>query len=179
MRQLTTRFLCAAPALVVLAAFAAPRSASELATPAGPGGVIHMVKKHFAALDRGDVEAALDLVAAPGETHFPITWYDVGTDCQPLNLSGREAVAKALAEQCAQNKAGGWTTTKIADDVHADCHSPQLGYATLTLERKAEGQPSQRLRMTALGCYVSEKNAWRWFHLHVSPVAMPLQQVAK
>ena len=167
-----TRFLpIAALASAILAGswLAVPRGAPPSAL--GPGAVIEMHKQLFAALDRGDADAAREFVEGDRKaTPRTSTMFLIDGSGAPVKASDADESRDLLARLAAESKkAGGiWTTTLTSEA--ADCYSPELSYAVLELERShAIGDKTEvrRYRSTSLVRYADK--GWKIFHWHVSP----------
>jgi hypothetical protein len=139
----------------------------------GPGGILAMHKELFAAIDRGDGEAAGAFVAGDRKVmpRTPTLFLDVdagGADA-PLKAADAEEARELLARLAAGAKrsGGGWTTTITSEQ--ADCYASELSYAVLEFERAhtVDGKTEvRRYRSTSLVRY--ESDHWRIFHWHVS-----------
>lgn len=163
-----------AASLLLLASFAfAPRPTS------GPGAIEDMLRGMFQAMDRGD-HAAAKRCLATGDTPFPVLVWDLDLENKPVAVQGAAAAAKYLddlLDGAAKAKA------KIATNlvaVHADCHSPELGYATIEFDQTVvvDGKSdSSHFRATVL-VSMDKGGQWHVFHWHASLVP-PAAQAGK
>ncbi len=164
--------LFAVPALLVpLAAFVwAP------VAPTGPGAIADMLRGMFKAIDAGD-RAGAKACLATAECKFPTLVWDLDLENKPVAIVGVEAAGKyidSLFDATAKMKA---TLASKITSLHADCHSPELGFATLefsqtvTVDNKPE---TSNYRVTAL-VSADQDNKWHIFHWHASlvPAAAP------
>jgi hypothetical protein len=129
-----------------------------------------MLRGLFKAVDSGDRAGAKACLAQ--DTPFPVLIWDLDLEAKPVEAKGADGAAKyldGLLDSIAKTKA---TVASKITSIHADCHSPELGYATLeytqttTVDGKAE---TSRCRATAL-CTSDKSHKWRVFHWHASPV---------
>ena len=156
--------LLTVPALLTLALPPAP------AAPAGPGAILAMQKSLFAAIDRGDAEAAKAFVAhdrkGPGGM---TTLFLIDRGGAPMRATGTDEAREVLAKLAAESKAaGGSFETKITGE-SAECPSSDVSYAALEFERvhTVDGKASKRTyRGTLLVRW--EDEAWKLTHWHVS-----------
>jgi len=153
------------PALFTLALRPAPQPA------AGPGAVMAMQRDLFAAIDRGDGEAARSFVASdrkgPGGMTTLFLIDRAGTLVRATDSgSARDALARLAGES---KVAGGSFATKITME-SADCPSSDLSYAVIEFERvhTLDGKvDTRRYRGTLLVRH--EESGWKVTHWHVSP----------
>lgn len=161
--------MLALPTLFALSLPPAPKS------PAGPGAILALQKELFAAIDRGDGDAAATFVASdrkgPGGMTSLFLVDRSGAAIRATDAHGaREALAKLAAESKA---AGGGFETKITSE-SADCPASELSYAVIEFERihTLEGKvDTRKYRGTLLVRY--EGSAWKVSHWHVSPGSGP------
>lgn len=159
------------PLLVALGALFVPAVSAPPAVSHGPHGVIEMHEKLFAALDRGDADAAAAFVAVDRKAQpRSVTMYLVDAKGEPLAAThageARDILAKLAAE--AKHAGGTWSTKLVREQ--ADCDSPELSYAILELERThaIDGKTEvKRYRSSSLVRH--EDGGWKLFHWHVSP----------
>jgi hypothetical protein len=130
------RILTVACSLALFASFAA--FTFTPAPPAGPGAIKTMLEGFFLALDGGDRVAAHACLAGADCT-FPMLVYDLGLDDQPVTTEGREATGKFLDAIFDALKNEGIRLESRITKIHADCHSPELGYATLEFSQSFSG----------------------------------------
>lgn len=137
---------------------------------AGPGAIEAMLTGFFKALDEGDRKAA-HACTNPKDGHFPVLVYDLDLENKPVTIDGAEATTKyldGLFDGLAKAKAK--VVSKITT-IHADCHSPELGYATLEFTQAVtigEKTETTKYRATALVSYDKPDQRWRIFHFHAS-----------
>lgn len=140
----------------------------------GPGAILHMHRSLFAALDRGDAEAAMAFVA-PDLNGPPrkSSLFLVGMAGEPVVSTTAAASSELLAVLAKESGAAGgtWKTTMSRET--AECDSGEVSYATFEFERvhEVDGRKvARRYLSTSLACY--EKGEWRIFHWHVSPAGL-------
>jgi hypothetical protein len=155
------------PMLLALALAPAPRPA------AGPGAIIAMQKALFAAIDRGDAEAAGAFVASDRKGPGGMTsFFLVDRSGAALRSTDATSARQVLAKLAAESKsADGTFETRITTEI-ADCPASELSFAVLEFERKhtSPGKvETRRYRGTLLARY--EGDAWKVSHWHVSPAA--------
>lgn len=141
----------------------------------GPGAVLEMQKQFFAAIDRGDADAARAFVDV-GNSDLVFFGLDGGT---PVVADGSAKVGDMIGKLARDAKSGGGTWTTTIASWKASCGSADASYAVLELDRAhvVDGKSSvQHLRSTALVHYADGK--WKLFHWHVSP-AVETATVAK
>ena len=162
---------CGSAAFLCLFAFTVPPKAL-----AGPGAIEDMLSGLLQAIDRGD-HAAVKQCFATGDTRFPVLVWGLDLENKPVTAAGAEAAARCcdgLLDAVA--KANGTIASKVTD-IHADCHSAELGYATMDLEQtRTVGGKSEtsHVRATVL-VSMDKQNQWQVFHWHASlvPAAQP------
>lgn len=163
------RLLVLASLLAVVPALAA-LAASRPALP-GPGGVVDAHVKLFAALDRGDADAAA--------AYFTRTeqGLELGADGTFRKSPGAQyflpAVSEDPARELAARFAGG--RTKIVGG-WSDCPSGALSWAALELEHTPKGGEAQRWHSTGLVSHGDD--GWRLWYLHLAPVGKAAGAVA-
>lgn len=142
----------------------------------GPGAIEEMLKGFFKALDAGD-RAGAQACINPKDSHFPVLVYDLDHENKPVTHEGAEASTKYLDSIFdSLQKSQARVVSKIGK-IHADCHSPELGYATLefsqavTIGTKTE---TSSYRATALVTYEKQDRKWRIFHWHASLAQTPI-----
>lgn len=176
-----TRFLSIAALTAALLGgswLAVPRAAPPSAL--GPGAVIEMHKQLFAALDRGDADAAREFVEGDRKaTPRTSTMFLVDASGAPVKATDADESRDLLARLAGQAKSAGgtWATTLTSEA--ADCYSPELSYAVLELERShtVGGKTEvRRYRSTSLVRYADK--GWKIFHWHVSPADEPARAPA-
>ncbi len=164
----------------------APASVTLLASGSeplsGPGAVLEMHEKLFAALDRGDLETVrahlgetpmgAEWSAAGGWTHPPgfLAWGSEGNGKGFAAESREDGLRSLLAWGSEGTKGGGGWSTKITR-AWSDCHSPELSFAALEFERTrtVEGKSETvRYRSTSLVSY--EDGRWVLWLFHASRV---------
>jgi len=142
----------------------------------GPGAIEDMLKVFFKALDSGD-RAGAQACINPKDGHFPVLVYDLDLENKPVTLEGAEANAKYLDSTFDSLQKSKAKVVSTLAKIHADCHSPELGYATLefsqavTIGAKTE---SSSYRATALVSYDKQDHKWRIFHWHASLAQSPV-----
>ncbi len=167
MRKLTITSVGIVAALVALS-FAPPRPA------AGPGAIVEMLENLFKAIDAGDRAAARACLVGT-DSRFPVQIYDLDLQHKPETIEGLEPARAYLDALFAGIKRDGVKVESKITKIHADCHSPELGYATLeftqtfTVNGKSE---TSEYRATALVSY-DEKTKWHLFHWHSSLAKEP------
>lgn len=152
--------------LALAAGFAFGPGPAPASVP-GPGAIAEMIKQYMKALDAGDAQAATAYVVAKG-CRMPLLLYGLHGE----KAEGHDGLLAAIPKI-------GKGTTKLSA-MHADCHSPELGYATFEYERELADKTLERARVTVLAQWEKERQ-WRFFHWHASPAASPLpaQKVEK
>jgi hypothetical protein len=140
---------------------------------AGPGAILAMQKALFAAIDRGDAEAAGAFVAPDRKGPGGMTsFFLVDRSGAALRATDASSARQVLAKLAAESKAAGGTfETRITTEI-ADCPDSELSFAVLEFERKSTAQgkvETRRYRGTLLCRY--EGDSWKVSHWHVSPAA--------
>ena len=136
----------------------------------GPGAIEDMLVTFFKAFDAGD-RATAHACTVPKDGHFPVLIYDMDLENKPVTVEGSEATKQyleGLFDGVAKAKAK--VVSKITR-IHADCHSAQLGYATLEFTQavtSGEKTEATGYRATALVSYDTKDQRWRIFHFHAS-----------
>jgi hypothetical protein len=135
----------------------------------GPGGVIHAHENLFAALDRGDAEAAASLFTRTGtgmSMNREGKWE--GSPGSALYLSDTSATGVAqtapILEGLAERFKGGKTEIVRA---WSDCPSENVSFAILEFEHTSHAGETSRYRSTALAQH--QKKGFRFYHWHISP----------
>lgn len=135
----------------------------------GPGAILAMHRKLFAALDKGDAEAAASFLKKSG--FFRTELFLCDERGRQVKARGIEPSRSLVAEWAERRRVeGGTWATKILES-NPDCHSPELGYMTMEFEvlhDKDGRRTRKRFRSTSLVTYAD--GAWSLFHWHVSPV---------
>lgn len=134
-----------------------------LASP-GPGGVLELHRRLFAALEAHDREAALTVLDVDRKAlPVSVVLFDGGP---PLTARTRDGAAEALIEWAARTGSG----TRIVRQ-QVECPSTDLSYAVLELERvQTSKDGTRRLRRFHATSLVREvEGRWKLFHWHVSP----------
>jgi len=156
--------LSLATLLAATASFAAPAP-----TPPGPGAILDMLKGMFAAADQCDAKGVLDCLDQEGT--FPIQLYTETSDGRPVLAKGRTEVASWVGQVMGEVQHRGNKVVTTITQSQADCHSPELGFATLEFERvitgKDHAQKKTAHRATVLVRYGKDQK-WHWFHWHDS-----------
>ena len=151
--------------------------------PLGPGAVIELHERLFAAIDRDDREAIASMLmessagieqGESGEWLEPagflvFGWGAAGPLAAARDPQAGVAALASLAE--GPDKSADRWRTKI-ERAWADCDSERVSYAMLEFrrERTHAGQSEvRRFRSTSLVAYT--KTGWKLWHLHVSPAA--------
>lgn len=165
MRRALTVPLFSVALLAALAFAPAPTPAAG----AGPAAIEEMLRSFFKAIETGNRDAALACLADK-DSPFPIVTYAIDREGKPVTIEGLEAMTKYVDTFVdAAKKEGGKYESKIAK-IHADCHSPELGYATIEYARTMTSQgksTTRELRATAL-VYSDKNSQWHIFHWHGS-----------
>jgi hypothetical protein len=171
----STLFAALGGTALVLAA-AIPNGSAAPSVP-GPGAVLEMHRRLFAALDAGDLERAREHFV---EHRQGASWTADGGWTEPrgfqaLLLDGEGRAVEAAAPADAVSALAAWSRgaegarTKVLG-AWTDCASAELSYAILELERsepRADGAEIRRYRLTSL---VSHRNGrWVIWHVHLSP----------
>lgn len=156
------RLLALASLLVTLPVLAALTS-SRPALP-GPGGVVDAHVRLFAALDRGDADAAAAFFTRTK------AGMELTSDGKFRESPGAQffvpAAAADPAQALAQRFAGG--TTKVLSG-WSDCPDGDLSWASLELEHTPKGGTPQRWHSTSLVRH--GKDGFRLWYWHLAPVA--------
>src|SRR5262245_7593124 len=155
------------PALLALASQPAPKA------PVGPGAILAMQRSLFAAIDRGDGEAAASFVATDRKGPGGMTsLFLVDRSGAAIRAVDEPSCRAALAKLAAESKAAGGTfETKITSE-SADCPASELSFAVIEFDRvhTLEGKVERRkYRGTLLVRY--DGAAWKVAHWHVSPAS--------
>lgn len=153
--------------LAGLAAASIPLVAARVSAPlAGPGAVIEMHERLFAALDRCDASAARAFVV---ESDVPVSLLLADANGRPAAADGVEAASALLARLAQERKsAGGTFKTKILKS-RADCVSERLSYGIFEYEvmhALDDKTTTQRFTMTSLVHWT--KDGMKLFHAHAS-----------
>jgi len=169
MRTIALLAALAASALLLLT----PRGDAARPAP-GPGAVIHMHERLFAAIDSGDVDAAL------GFLHTDMRMEDEWSKrpCQVFiaepsgvalgarnHAESRELLARFVKDQKAK---GGRVKTEVVP-LSTNCYSGELSYGVMELVRtRTEGKQisEERWISTAL---VTEDGGWKLTHWQLAP----------
>jgi hypothetical protein len=115
--------------LLLIGALAAP--APKPPTPVtGPGAIKTMLEGLFQAIDAGDREKAKACLVG-ADCAFPVQVFDVDIHDRPVAIDGLDGAQKYLDAIFDALKKDGITVASKITKIHADCHSPELGYATL------------------------------------------------
>ena len=146
--------------LPALLALALPPAAPPAA---GPGAILAMQKALFAAIDRGDADAAGKFVASDRKGPGGMTsLFLVDRSGAAMSATDASSARAALAKLAAESKAAGGTfETKIVGE-SADCPDSELSFAVLEFERThtAGGKvETRRYRGTLLARY--EGSEWK------------------
>ena len=164
--MLLPRLLTAA---VLSAALAAPALVAPRPIPPGPGAILDMLKGMLAAADKGDAKGVLDCLEQDGT--LPIQLYTETSDGRPVTARGRTEVASYVGRVLGEMEHRGAKVVTTITQSAADCHSPELGFATLEFTRTitVKDQPEKQSshRATVLVRYGKDR-AWHWFHWHDS-----------
>ena len=162
------RLLALATLLATLPILAA-LTASRPALP-GPGAVISTHVRLFAALDRGDVDAASAFFTRTGMgMELRDGEYRQSPGAQFFLPSAVEDPARALAARFAGGRTrvvGGWS----------DCPDGELSWAALEIEHTPKDGARQRLRCTSLVSHV--EGGWRLWYMHLSPAGEGAEALA-
>lgn len=163
-------------AAFTLAATLTSRTRAAAAAPVGPGVVLDMHRRFFAALDAGDAEKALAFVDTASEGGFAdgadggiarpdVMWLD--EHGLPEHAHGLDAVRVLVGRHAKASIDGGpaWTTKIVKS--RSDCYSAELSYAILEFERsRGVKGGTQRYRSTSLVRHAGDQ--WKLIHFHVS-----------
>ena len=164
-----------------------PSAAAATAPPLyGPGGVLAMHVRFFAALDEGDMKTVASILA---ESPAGLTWsldetggewgeprgfqaFLVDHQDEPRSCDKKSQALKWLQVWSQGTvEAGGRRETRITDG-WMDCPSGALSYAVLEFERSTTAGDRvdvRRYRSTSLVSHT--KAGWKLWHLHVSPAS--------
>ena len=158
------QFLLLFPALLTLASRPAPLPAP------GPGGILAMHRDLFAAIDRGDADAATAFLAAdrkgPGGS---TTLFLLDRAGAPIAARGAPDARETLARFAPESKASGGTVQTRITSESADCPTSDLAFAVLELERvhaRDGKEVVRRYRSTSLVRF--EDSKWKLCHWHLS-----------
>jgi hypothetical protein len=169
---------------ILTAGLATSPSISPSATPSplvGPGAVLEMHRQLFAAMDRGDVEAAKAFVDGENkDSEREVSLFIPDASGIPTEAWGSNASRELLSRLVAdRSKLGGqWTTT--ITKTSADCPSSSLSFAVLDIERTraVDGRTeAEKYRSTSL-VHFSDGH-WKLFHWHLSPAGASASALAK
>ena len=160
-------FACCAGATALLALIAWTSSPPVR----GPGGVIEMHEKLFAAIDAGDTEAALGFLHADMNmksrlemTRRPCTLVLPG---RPIAV-GQATSSKALAAFIESQGHGDWQTEIVR--AQADCPSQDASWAVLEVKRTHTGEDGavseKRYNSSSI---VAHDGDFTLTHWHLSP----------
>jgi len=145
---------------------------APVAPPAGPGAITTMLENMFKAIDTGDAATAKACLVYK-DCPFPVLVYDQDLDDAPVAIEGLQGAQQYLDKIFAAMKKDGIKCASKITKIHPDCHSPELGYATLeftqtfTQDGKTE---SHDYRATALVSWgKDESKGPKIFHWHASP----------
>ncbi len=179
MRMIALLAALAASALLLLT----PRTDAARPVP-GPGAVIHMHERLFAAIDAGDVDAALGFLHA--DMNMKQEWGK--RPCQLFiaepsgvafgardHAESRELLARFVKEQKAK---GGRMKTEVVS-LSTDCHSGELSYGVMELVRtRTEGKQvtEERWISTAL---VTHDGDWKLTHWQLAPAPPAAKKTAQ
>jgi hypothetical protein len=159
-----------------VAALLATRTPAAAPAAVGPGVVLDMHRRFFAALDAGDAEKALAFVDTSSEGGFAdgedggiarpdVMWLD--EHGLPEHAHGLDAVRGLVARHAKASVDGGpaWTTKIVKS--RSDCYSAELSYAILEFERsRGVKGGTRRYRSTSLVRHAGDQ--WKLLHFHVS-----------
>ena len=171
--------LLALPIVLALLALA-PASATPQPAPLGPGGVLELHEKLFAALDKGDAAAVKTMLGGHkrGLVHKDDRWAQEGLTMRTFLVDGKgtprsgdgvEAAVKLLFTwDGASKKNPRWKTTIL--EGWMDCPSEEISFATLQFERtRTVGDEIQTKRYRSTSLVSHTKRGWKLWHFHVSP----------
>ena len=178
---MTRRISLLAGGAVLALALTWTLSAARPAAP-GPGAVLHMHERLFAALDRGDVERVRSFLApsvrgatwdGEGGWEAPRGFLAYLPDADGQGVAAeneREGVEQLMAwsREAASQKGAGWKTEITR--AWSDCRSADLSFAMLEFERtrpSQDGLERERYRSTSLVSH--KKGGWVAWHIHISP----------
>jgi len=160
--------------LVIPAAFLFASLASFALPPentAGPGAIKTLLEGMLAAIDAGD-RAAAQACLVGQDCAFLVQVYDVGLGDDPVAVDGLDAARKYLDSVFDALKKDRVKVASKITKIHADCHSPELGYATLEFTQAFTERGKTETfeyRATALVCWGKDQaKGPKLFHWHGS-----------
>ena len=148
----------------------------------GPGAIEDMLKSFFKAFDTGDRDTARACLV-DRDASFPVLIYDLDLQNKPVAIEGLDASRKYLDAIFDAVKQGNVKVASKITKIHADCHSPELGYATLEYSQTftADGKSeTSEYRATVLVSWGKDQNKGpHIFHWHASLAKEPVKEPAK
>jgi hypothetical protein len=175
------RKLLLAGSLVLVASLTAP--AVPPAPSPGPGAIAEMLKGLFQAIDAGD-RAAAKACLVDKDVKFPVLVYDLDVRNRPVTVEGLDGAHKYLDEIFDTLQKESLKAKSRITKIHADCHSPKLGYATLEFTQQFTGggqTETHAYRATVLVSWGKDQSKGpKIFHWHGSldrqPVAVKAEE---
>jgi hypothetical protein len=163
-------------ALAVAALAALPFLFGSASKPPGPGAVLAMHEELFRALDQGNAQAVraflVDQPAGAAWSRADDWGAGLGFLAWAADPKGKPLAAEALDEGA--RTLGAWVVPGASTRVvraWTDCHSAELSFAALELERSVkEGDEvrTERWRSTSLVSYSTSEGRWRLWQIHLS-----------
>jgi quercetin dioxygenase-like cupin family protein/ketosteroid isomerase-like protein len=160
----------AAPVATVAAAPAPPPPTFQ-ANPAGSDELKADMKKMLAAMDAGDVDGVVNMMA-PESDELPS--YTLGVDGRPVKYANVEDAKKVTREAMAAMKKSG---AKVRTEVQSmQCQAAStLAVCAIELERNVQFPDAKNVAFAGRATAAARKGAdgWKWTHWHMSYAEMP------